>query len=194
MRRIASGETLKCSASIAVVKVEESCACSARMPSMASGERRLRGAQPVGNLDVRAAFCVCQVSFLGFGGGLEFAGEDDSLLGDLFEFEVRGFDSEGAPFAVSLWDDSDLEGFLGASSAVFAVFAFGFLGVTAFPRRVFITTSSPPDARASSRGSLNFFACGLIVFFALGLWKRGLEWNSFGHVVVEDLTLAMLRN
>ena len=36
------------------------CACRVRIPSSVSGERRLRGIQPTGNLVVRAAFWICQ--------------------------------------------------------------------------------------------------------------------------------------
>ena len=45
------------------------CACRVRMPSRVSGESRLRGIQPVGNLVVRAAFWICQgeVPVRGFG-------------------------------------------------------------------------------------------------------------------------------
>lgn len=63
IRRIASGETLKCSASTGVDHLSESCSCSVRMPSMASGDSFFRGFQPSSpNFSFRASFCSCHCS------------------------------------------------------------------------------------------------------------------------------------
>jgi len=62
MRRMASGETLKCSARTAVVYRSGYWALRLRMPSKESGEMRLRGDHPeLPNFSDNAFFWICQV-------------------------------------------------------------------------------------------------------------------------------------
>lgn len=62
MRRMASGETLKCSDRDSVEYFSGSWACRPRIPSTASGDNFLRGFQPVSNFLVKAFFCTCHDS------------------------------------------------------------------------------------------------------------------------------------
>jgi hypothetical protein len=69
MRRIASEETLKCSASIGVVNLSGAVLCRWRMPSMVSGESFLRGfhASPP-SFSFKASFCIAQCGRSGLDG------------------------------------------------------------------------------------------------------------------------------
>ena len=71
------------------------------MPSRVSGERRLRGIQPVGNLVVRAAFRICQgegpVRGLGVSGG---EGGGVLVVVEVDGDGARGWDAEGGEEAL----------------------------------------------------------------------------------------------